>query len=82
MEQRPKKLLDQVRDAIPLKNYAYSTEKAYVDWIDRPPTRQAIQIPADRSFQGGWSCLTIRIINPRLIPVHSQETETPSFPVL
>jgi hypothetical protein len=31
MEQKPKKLLDQVRDAIRLKNYAYSTEKTYVD---------------------------------------------------
>ena len=35
MEQKPKKLLDQVRDAIRLKNYAYSTEKTYVDWIER-----------------------------------------------
>ncbi len=35
MEQKPKKLLDQVRDAIRLKNYAYSTEKTYVDWITR-----------------------------------------------
>jgi integron integrase len=35
MEPRPKKLLDQVRDAIRLKNYAFSTEKTYVDWIQR-----------------------------------------------
>ncbi|MEZ4864734.1 MAG: integron integrase [Caldilineaceae bacterium] len=35
MEHKPKKLLDQVRDAIRLKNYAYSTEKTYVDWIER-----------------------------------------------
>jgi len=35
MEPKPKKLLDQVRDTIRLKNYAYSTEKAYVDWIER-----------------------------------------------
>ncbi|MEZ4710237.1 MAG: integron integrase [Caldilineaceae bacterium] len=35
MQQKPKKLLDQVRDAIRLKNYAYSTEKTYVDWIIR-----------------------------------------------
>ena len=35
MESKPKKLLDQVRDAIRLKNYAYSTEKTYVDWIER-----------------------------------------------
>jgi hypothetical protein len=32
MKQRPKKLLDQVRDAIRLKRYAYSTEKTYVCW--------------------------------------------------
>lgn len=35
MEQKPRKLLDRVRDAIRLKNYAYSTEKTYVDWIER-----------------------------------------------
>lgn len=35
MEQKPRKLLDQVRDALRLKNYAYSTEKTYVDWIER-----------------------------------------------
>jgi integrase len=35
MRQRPKKLLDQVRDAIRLKHYAYSTEKTYVYWAKR-----------------------------------------------
>ncbi len=35
MEQRPKKLLDQVRDAMRLKHYALSTEKSYVNWIKR-----------------------------------------------
>ena len=35
MTQRPKRLLDQVRDAIRLKHYAYSTEKTYVYWIKR-----------------------------------------------
>lgn len=36
MEQpRPKKLLDQVRDALRLKHYAYRTEQAYVAWIKR-----------------------------------------------
>jgi len=29
-EHRPKKLLDQVRDAIRLKHYSYRTEQAYV----------------------------------------------------
>ena len=35
MTQRPKKLLDQVRDAIRLKHYAYNTEKTYVYWAKR-----------------------------------------------
>ncbi len=35
MPQRPMKLLDQVRDAIRLKHYAYSTEKTYVYWAKR-----------------------------------------------
>ena len=34
MEQS-KKLLDQVRDVLRLKHYAYSTEQTYVDWIKR-----------------------------------------------
>ena len=32
---KPKKLLDQVRDRIRLKNYSYRTEKSYVSWIKR-----------------------------------------------
>jgi integrase len=35
MPQRPKKLLDQVCDAIRLKRYANSTEKTYVYWAKR-----------------------------------------------
>lgn len=35
MEPRPKKLLDQVRDAIRLKHYSYRTEQSYVAWIRR-----------------------------------------------
>ena len=34
-EQRPKKLLDQARDAIRLKHYSIRTEQAYVGWIKR-----------------------------------------------
>ena len=33
MEKRPKKLLDQVRDAIRVKHYSIRTEEAYVNWI-------------------------------------------------
>jgi hypothetical protein len=35
MEPRPKKLLDQVRDALRLKHYSIRTENSYVDWIRR-----------------------------------------------
>ena len=35
MEQKPKKLLDQVRDAVRVKHYAYRTEQSYVDWVKR-----------------------------------------------
>lgn len=32
---KPKKLFDQIRDAIRLKHYSYSTEKTYVHWAKR-----------------------------------------------
>ena len=35
MESQPKKLLDQVRDAIRLKHYSYRTEQSYVGWVQR-----------------------------------------------
>ncbi|MGB9618333.1 MAG: integron integrase [Desulfomonilaceae bacterium] len=35
MEPQPKKLLDQVRDAIRRKHFSIRTEEAYVDWIRR-----------------------------------------------
>jgi integron integrase len=35
MEGRPRKLLDQVRDVLRLKHYAYRTEESYVYWIRR-----------------------------------------------
>ena len=35
METKPKKLLDQVRDALRLKHYSIRTENSYVDWIRR-----------------------------------------------
>jgi len=31
----PKKLLEQVRDVLRTKQYAYSTEQSYIDWISR-----------------------------------------------
>jgi len=29
----PRKLLDQVRDALRIKHYSYRTEQTYIDWI-------------------------------------------------
>jgi len=34
-EAKPKKLLDQVRDALRLKHYSTRTKNSYVDWIRR-----------------------------------------------
>jgi len=35
MSEPPKKLLDQVRDALRMKHYSYRTEQTYIDWIKR-----------------------------------------------
>ena len=35
MSEKPKKLLDQVRDALRTKHYSYRTEQTYLDWIKR-----------------------------------------------
>ncbi|MEB3211635.1 MAG: phage integrase N-terminal SAM-like domain-containing protein [Leptolyngbyaceae bacterium] len=35
MQKPPKKLLDQVRDVIRMKHYAYLTEETYIQWICR-----------------------------------------------
>jgi len=35
MEPKPKRLLDQVRDALRLKHYSIRTENSYVNWIRR-----------------------------------------------
>lgn len=35
MEQRPKKLLEQVSDLIRVKHYSCQTQKSYISWIKR-----------------------------------------------
>jgi hypothetical protein len=35
MEQKPKKLLDQVSDRLRVKHYSIRTEQAYTNWIKR-----------------------------------------------
>jgi integron integrase len=46
-EHRPKKLLDQVRDAIRLKHYSYRTEQAYVGWIKRYVLFHGVRHPSE-----------------------------------
>ena len=46
-EQRPKKLLDQVRDAIHLKHYSIRTEEAYVNWVKRYIYFHGLRHPAE-----------------------------------
>ena len=47
MEPTPKKLLDQVRDAIRLKHYSIRTEQAYVTWIKRYIYFHSVRHPAE-----------------------------------
>ena len=47
MEATPKKLLDQVRDAICLKHFSIRTEQAYVNWIKRYIHFHNVRHPAE-----------------------------------
>ncbi len=63
MEQRPKKLLEQVRDAIRLKHYSYQTEKTYVHWIKRYILFHNKQHPKDTGSKEIEAFLTDLAIN-------------------
>jgi len=52
MEPRLKKLLDQVKNAIRLKHYAYRTEETYGQWI-----RRYILVPQQGKSLELWDCL-------------------------
>ena len=58
MEPAPKKLLDQVRDAIRLKHYSIRTEQAYVNWIKRYIYFHNPRHPAEMGAPGAWASLT------------------------
>ena len=47
MNRRPKKLLDQVHDAIRLMHHSIRTEEAYVNWIRRNILFQDKRHPKD-----------------------------------
>ena len=62
MEQPPKKLLDQVRDALRLKHYSYRTEQTYVDWITRFSLCHHKRHPADLGSPEVQAFLTHRAV--------------------
>ena len=53
MEPRPKKLLDQVRDALRLKHYSIRTEDSYVNWIRRYILFHGKRHPNEMGAAGG-----------------------------
>jgi site-specific recombinase XerD len=63
MEQRPKKLLEQVQDVIRLKHYSYQTEKTYIYWIRRYILFHNKRHPKDMGSQEIEEFLTHLAIN-------------------
>ncbi|MBC7265256.1 MAG: integron integrase [Chloroflexi bacterium] len=57
-EQRPKKLLDQVRDTLRLKHYSIRTEQAYVAWIKRYIFFHGVRHPAEMGAAEAEAFLT------------------------
>jgi hypothetical protein len=62
MTQQPKKLLDQVRNAIRFKHYAYSTEKTYVHWAKRFVLYHYKQHPLEMGEQETSGFLTYLVV--------------------
>ena len=56
--QRPRKLLDQVRDTVRLKHYSMSTERTYVAWIKRYMLFRNKQHPKDMDVPENEAFLT------------------------
>ncbi len=63
MEQRPKKLLEQVQDVIRLKHYSYQTEKTYISWIRRYILFQDKRHPKDMASKEIEEFLTHLALN-------------------
>ncbi|MEZ4733637.1 MAG: phage integrase N-terminal SAM-like domain-containing protein [Caldilineaceae bacterium] len=47
MQQKPKKLLDRVLDAIRVKHYSYRAEQTYVEWVERFIRFHGVRHPAE-----------------------------------
>ena len=64
MESRPKKLLDQVRDAIRVEHYARNTEQAYVYWIKKYIVRASLgRYTTEEDVQQSSPLQTTRRVN-------------------
>jgi integrase len=66
MEQRPKKLIEQVQDAIRLKHYSYQTEKTYIYWIKRYIFFHNKQHPKDMGAKEIEAFLTDLAVNQKV----------------
>jgi integron integrase len=66
MEQRPKKLIEQLQDVIRLKHYSYQTEKTYIHWIKRYILFQNKQHPKDMGGKEIEAFLTDLAVNQKV----------------
>ena len=81
MEKRPKKLLDQVREAIRVKHYSIRTEEAYVAWIKRCILFHNKRHPqemgaSEKELESKCDC---PITSPDRLPSRSRSLEAPSL---
>ncbi len=68
MSTKPRKLLDQVRDAIRLRNYSIRTENSYVDWIERFIRFHQLRHPAEMNSPEIESFLTWLAVEQNVAP--------------
>jgi hypothetical protein len=66
MGNSPKKLLDQLRDALRIKHYAYCTKQTYLEWVHRFIYFHNKQHPKDMGAPESEACLTHLAINLRV----------------
>jgi integron integrase len=66
MEQRPKKLIEQLQDVIRLKHYSYQTEKTYIHWIKRYILFHNKQHPKDMGGKEIEAFLTDLAVNQKV----------------
>ncbi|MCE7987544.1 MAG: hypothetical protein DYG89_40790 [Caldilinea sp. CFX5] len=70
MEPKPKKLLDQVRDVLRPKNYAYSTEKTYVDWIELTGYIDAVWAERDKRLPVVLTKAEVQLVIGKMTGLH------------